>query len=376
MPPTGDPDDDREGPRRGDRLSGVEVATLAGQLAGLTATGLPLPSGLRALGDELPSGALRRTFHDVARRVEAGEPLDAALGAQGRRIPGHLRGLVLAGARSGRLGEVLGHYVEASRAGADIRRGLRLCLAYPAMLLGLAGTLFLFVCTVIAPDFDRLFADWGLPLPAATRLATGLTLRLGRVGAWAMPTLIGLALAAWATGRIVLGPEQRWRMVGELPLVGALWRWTAMAEFSHLLGLLIAGELPLPDALVLAGEGVRDSGLGRASREVARAVAAGDDLATALARRPRFPAGYARLVGWGEGHRALADVLHILGAIYEARARAHAVFLGALANVLATALVLWMVLFILLALLLPIITMMGWLSGMGGRSWWTMLWPW
>jgi len=377
MPPDRDPADDREGPRRGDRLSGGEVATLAGQLAGLTATGLPLPSGLRALGDELPAGALRRTFHDVARRVEAGEPLDAALAAQGRRLPGHLRGLVLAGARSGRLGNVLSHYVDAARAGADIRRGLRLSLAYPAMLLGLAGTLFLFVCTFVAPDFDRIFKDFGLPIPAPTRLVTAIAVWVGAVGVWAVPTLIGLALAVWAAGWIVLGPDRRWRLVGELPLVGTLWRWTAMAEFSHLLGLLIEGELPLPDALILAGDGVRDAGLGRAGRDAARDVAAGADLATALARRPRFPAGYARLVGWGEGHRALADVLHVLGSMYEARARAHAAFLGVLVNVLATVLVLGMILFILLALLLPIITMMSVFAGVGGgRSWLSILWPW
>ena len=376
MPPDRDPDDDREAPRAGDRLSGGDVATLAGQLAGLTASGLPLPAGLRALGDELSRGPLRRAFHDVSRRIEVGEPLEAALEAQGRSVPRHLRGLVLAGARSGRLGDVLSHYVDAARAGADVRRGLRLSLAYPATLLGLAAVIFLFICTAVAPDFDRIFKDFGLGVPGLSRLMTAIALRVGSASAWALPTLLGLALAGWLAGRLLLGPDQRWRLAAEVPLVGRLWRWTAMAEYSHLLALLIEGELPLPAALVLAGDGVRDAGLARASREAASDVEAGHDLAAALARRPGFPAGYTRLVAWGEGNRALADVLHVLGSMYEARARAHAAFLGALGNVLATLLVLGMILFVLLALLLPILAMISAFSGIGGRSWWSIFWPW
>ena len=80
------------------RLTGDEVTQLTGHLAALTASGLPLPSGLRALGEELPGRRLGPMLNRLAEQLEAGESLDQAIKGQGGRLPPHLRGLVLAGA--------------------------------------------------------------------------------------------------------------------------------------------------------------------------------------------------------------------------------------------------------------------------------------
>src|SRR3954452_21974722 len=96
--------------RWGEGLSGDEVARLTDQIAGLTRAGLPLPSGVRALGEELPPGRLRAVLVRLAALLESGLPLDVALEQQGGRIPPHVRGLVSAAARSGKLGEVLGRF--------------------------------------------------------------------------------------------------------------------------------------------------------------------------------------------------------------------------------------------------------------------------
>src|SRR5690242_20202207 len=61
------------------RLSEHDVAELARHVSGLDRAGLPLHSGLRALGEELSSGSLRRLLFDVAGQLEAGRSLDEAL---------------------------------------------------------------------------------------------------------------------------------------------------------------------------------------------------------------------------------------------------------------------------------------------------------
>ena len=52
---------DETEPASGSRLSHQEARDFVHQIAGLTEAGLPLPDGLRALGDELPPGSLRQT---------------------------------------------------------------------------------------------------------------------------------------------------------------------------------------------------------------------------------------------------------------------------------------------------------------------------
>src|SRR5260370_15477666 len=89
------------------RLTAHETARLTEQIASLTRAGRPLGPGLMALGRELPHGRFRSSLIELAKALEKGMSLDAAMSEQNARIPPHLRGLVLGGIRSGRLGDVL-----------------------------------------------------------------------------------------------------------------------------------------------------------------------------------------------------------------------------------------------------------------------------
>ena len=64
---------------------------------------------------------------------------------QNDRIPPHLRGLVLGGIRSGRLGDVLGRFSGYVSIGTELARKLWLSLAYPILSIFAAVALFLFV---------------------------------------------------------------------------------------------------------------------------------------------------------------------------------------------------------------------------------------
>ena len=104
------------------RLSTQDTALLSAQIAGLTGAGLPLASGLQALGAELPRGRLRRMLDALARSLTRGASLDEAIAAQGTALPAHLGGLVVAGQRTGRTGEVLGRFAGYTQIGADVER--------------------------------------------------------------------------------------------------------------------------------------------------------------------------------------------------------------------------------------------------------------
>ncbi len=86
-------------------LSAGESAELAARLAALAQSGLPLEGGLMALADEVAQPRLARVLRNLAERLERGEKLESAIAAQGSRLPAHLRGLIVAGVRSGRLAD-------------------------------------------------------------------------------------------------------------------------------------------------------------------------------------------------------------------------------------------------------------------------------
>jgi general secretion pathway protein F len=142
-----------------------------------------------------------------------------------------------------------------------------------------------------------------------------------------------------------------------------VWRWTSLAEFCHLLGLLLESELPLAEAVPMAGEGVPDATLQAEVRLVAIELEEGSSLAAAIARRPIFPEGVAPIFVWAEQHQSLAEALHMLGEMFEARARAQASLATTVLRVVAVLVILGSLFLVVFGVVAPIIDMIQKLSG-------------
>ena len=123
--------------------------------------------------------------------------------------------------------------------------------------------------------------------------------------------------------RLFLRPATARSLATFVPLLGGVWRWTSLAEFCHLLALLLEHRLPMPEALRLAGEGVQDSRIESTTRSMAEAVEDGKTLAQAMASRGVFPPRLPRLLRWAENQGSLPEVLHMAGDMFAARASAH-----------------------------------------------------
>src|SRR5262245_59801894 len=296
----------------GGGLRGDEALELSAQLSGLARAGLPLASNLEALAEELPRGRLRRAMADLAQSLESGRPLGEALDDQGSRIRPQLRGLVAAGVRSGNLGEVLGEFSQYATTGVELRRRLRLNLAYPVLSLLVTLLVFSFVGLVVVPQFEVIFKDFGIPLPGITLIV--LRLAHGTAGMWQTVMVIAGLLVALVVGGYLFLPTGTVRgLAARVPLLGGVWRWTSLAEFCHWLALLLEHRLPMPEALRLTGEGVQDSGIQSATRRMTADVADGKTLAQAMSGCRPFPPRLPRLLEWGDKQGSLPAVLHMAG---------------------------------------------------------------
>jgi len=307
------------------RLSTEEAAELAAQVAQLTKAGLPLGDGLRALAGELPGRRLPRMLRAMAARLDAGVDLSAAIDAEGRRLPAHLRGLVLAGVRSGRLAEVLEEYVDLQRSQLELRRRVWLSLAYPIVLLTLLAALTIVAKVFIVDDLKKVYADFGMNLPAITILFLGAF----RPGMWLAGVLLAVIAALPVLLWVVPGAAWVWPLLYRVPMVGPLLRWSHLSQFSRLMCLLLEQRVPLPDALRLTAAGLRDADLARGCRQVAGEVEAGRPLYESMAARRQFPASLIPVVEWGQRTPALADAFRAAAEMFEGRAQSHGTLLEA-----------------------------------------------
>ena len=162
---------------------------------------------------------------------------------------------------------------------------------------------------------------------------------------------------------LLLGPAGRQRLLYHLPLVGWLRRWTRLAQFARLLAMLVESESPLPAALQLAGDAVRDAEIADAARELARDVEAGRSLTESETRRSRFPGGLAQSLQWGEGTQSLAESLRTAAEMLEGQAMIHSEFVFRVAPPITMIFIVIVLAFVVTGLFMPLIKLITELSG-------------
>ncbi len=341
------------------RLTAEEAGELGGRLADLANSRLPLGPGFRAMAAELPRGRLGSVLLDMADRLDAGATLEAAMDEQGKRLPGHVRGLVLAGLRSGRLGEAMQQFTLIQHNRQELVGRVKSALAYPAILISLLVGLFVLFGTTIVPQFKKIFDDFGFKLPALTEYVICLA------SPWAWPLVAGLAAlsaALWFSATVA-SPVWLRRVFYWFPILGPMWYWTRLAEFARLMQLLLGQQVPLPSALALTAEGMEDPSLAAGCHRLAADVEAGCLLSESLARRSPFPASLVPLVRWGERIQTLGEAFGAAVELFERRALTYASLLETVLPPLMFLFVLISVGTILLALFLPLINLISHLSG-------------
>ena len=314
-------DDSQSEPRDPSRsgskpLSSREAIELTGRIAELAGAGLPLAPGMRAAAAEFPADRLAAAMKRAAAALEQGKSLEQVLSAERGNLPADLAALVAAGVRTGDLGRALAEYVRLRRTLDDVRRKVWLALAYPGLLMigAVALCFFFFVFVIPAMAVTVKTITWNLRDPSTppprSVLETGV-----EASQWVSRNAAGLvAVAAAAVAAIVLvalvaGRRRRQSVTKRLPLFGALWRHSGLIEATQLLRMLLEYDVPLPEALRLTADGIRDEDIAGAIRRVAARVAAGSSLAAAVETSPAFPPLWRPILAWGEKHSTLPPAL-------------------------------------------------------------------
>lgn len=288
--------------RRTETLTSVEAEQLALNLAELARTGLPLNDGLRAAAGEVPALRVSRALTSLAEVLESGNDLNSATLQQREQLPKYLRGYIAAAARSGNFGDVLQQLVEQQQTRREMRATIRSALAYPLLVLLLSALLMIAAALFLIDDFDSMFREFEIELPWQTRILFWL----GRSGKWFVVGGVALSLVGPVLAQRIAGRGRWQRLRSAIPVFGPLWHWSAVAEFSQLLAVLLEHDMELPEAIRLAADAVEDANIGEAARQLAEGVERGEPLSTLLTSSRRLPPSLVPIVAWGEQTGSLA----------------------------------------------------------------------
>jgi len=286
------------------------------QFVTLVRAGLPILKALDLLSERLTDTKLAPHIKAVREEVKNGSLLSDAFARQGVFPPIYVTS-VLAGEKSGALGEVLDRYIAYQKLALAVRKKLILSLVYPCLLIVLVIALMVFLVTFVVPKFADLYQSMNANLPAATQflIAVGTTARSYIVAGFIGLVAAAIAFRFWAKTDSGEETVDRWRL--HTPLVGEIWIKYQVAQFARVLGTLLVGGIPLLQALETASSSLGTRLLKNTLASAGQMVKEGQALSGALAKTKIFPGLSIDMIEVGESTGALPQMLASVAEFYE-----------------------------------------------------------
>ena len=286
------------------------------QFLTLIRAGLPILSSLELLAKRQKDPMFRAQLEDVAARVKTGESISTAFEAQGG-FPLVYTVTLLAGERSGNLEEVLQRYLDFSRVSVSFRKKLKSSLIYPAFLIVMVLSLFIFLITFVVPRFAQLYDQLGTQLPSLTLLLLALGKNAQHYGIYiaAVLALIIYLVVRWTrtdSGAIFVD-----RVRIGTPGLGNVWLKYQVGLFSRTLATLLTGGLPLVPSLETAARSIESRQISKAVYTSVESVREGQGLATSLEETGVFPELSVEMIEVGESTGALPAMLNSVAEFFE-----------------------------------------------------------
>jgi type IV pilus assembly protein PilC len=286
------------------------------QFVTLIRAGLPILKALDLLSDRLTDAKLAPHIKAVREEVKNGSLLSDAFARQDVFPPIYITS-VLAGEKSGSLGEVLDRFITYQKLALAVRKKLLMSLIYPCLLIILVICLMVFLITFVVPKFAELYSSMSAQLPFATQLLIDIGTTARNYILFGIGALVVAAIAFRFWAKTPKGEERvdRWRL--RTPLLGEIWIKYQVAQFARVLGTLLVGGIPLLQALETSSSSLGTRLLKNNLAEAGQRVKEGQALSGSLAKTGIFPGLSIDMIEVGESTGALPQMLASVAEFYE-----------------------------------------------------------
>jgi len=347
--------------RRAFSLGGVrtkQLTTFTRQLSTLQDAGLPILRSLRILEGQAKPGPLKNSLMGVIEDVESGNTLSEAMAKQPKAFDNLYVNMVKAGEAGGALEIILQRLADFKEKAQSLKRKVKGAMVYPIVVIVVACAIVGGIMYWIIPKFEEIFKDFGVPLPAPTKILIAVSHWV--VDFWYLIPAIPFGI--WLFFKIVrknrTGAYILDRITLKLPIIGAIASKSAVARMARTLGTLIASGVPILEALTIARDTAGNEVFRRAFDHIHASIREGESMAVPLKETRIVDDLVVNMVDVGEETGALDNMLYKVADVYDEEVT---VLVESLVSILEPIMVVVLGLivgFIVFALFMPLIALL------------------
>jgi len=305
-------------PGFGGKISEQEVVVFTRQFATMIDAGLPLVQCLDILTRQSENKTFARVIGQIKTDVESGDSFADALRKHPQVYSSFYINMVEAGEAGGILDAILARLAAYMEKAAALRSEVKGAMIYPAVIIGIAIVVVVFLLLYVIPVFAEMFSSFGGTLPAPTRFVMFLS---DLVKTYILYLIAPVGVLIWLfkrfyrtePGQLVVDS-----LVLKLPVFGPLIQKVAVAKFTRTLGTLVSSGVPIIDGLEITARTADNKVVERAVLSIISSIKEGQTIAEPLGRQAIFPPMVVQMIEVGENAGALDTMLNKIADFYDA----------------------------------------------------------
>lgn len=345
------------------RISTKQLCTFTRQLSTLQDAGLPILRSLKILEGQCKPGILKNSLGDVVEDIESGQTLSEAFAKHPKAFDRLYCNMLKAGEAGGALEAILQRLADFKEKAQSLKRKVKGAMVYPIVVVLVACVIVGFILYFIIPKFEAIFSDFGVPLPAMTKmliLASNFLIKYFYI-VFLTPLFIWLFIKLLyrnKTGAYICD-----RILLMTPVMGTIAEKSTVARTMRTLGTLVQSGVPILEALSIVKETAGNVVFERAFTRVYDSIREGETIAQPLREARVVDDIVVNMIDVGEETGDLDTMLNKIADNYDEEVEVAVESLVSLLEPIMTIVLGGIVGFIVIALFLPLVTLITKLSG-------------
>ncbi|MTV49389.1 type II secretion system F family protein [Heliobacillus mobilis] len=286
------------------------------QLGAMLDAGIPLTRSLYTLSAQAENPLLSQVLNEVARNVEGGMSFSESLRAYPETFSSMYVDMVRAGEMGGVIEEMLNRLAIQLEKDKSLRDSLKSAMLYPSVILVFSFIIVLALLLFVVPIFQGFLPkNTDFPLPTQIVFSASHSLRSFWYVYIVVLILIPFAFRSFASSES--GKKVWERLKFRLPVFGGLLLKATIARFARTLSTLLAGGIPVLQALDAAGPATGSMQVAAAVKEASGSIQEGKSIARPLRESGFFPPMVIDMIAVGEETGQLSSLLNRVAEFYE-----------------------------------------------------------
>jgi len=295
--------------RRARMIAAPSLILFNQELLALLKAGIPLLQSLELLVGHGKDPLLRASLERVVELLREGMSFSEALEQVGT-FPAVYRANVVAGERSGTLPDVVGRWLVFQSFAQNSRRRITEAMFYPMVLIVVLMIAFMVIFNVVLPRFSEIYSGSGIEMPEATAYLLAFGNFVRRTIYFQLAGVVALVFFLRWMFTTDTGKRMWEKVLLSIPRLGTLYRMYHSSIFTRTLGVLLAGGMPVLQALEVIQRTTPSERMRLRLLHVTDLVRAGSSLHLALDQSKLLDPLAVEMTRVGEQSSALPEMLN------------------------------------------------------------------